>query len=107
VNRLREVINIALAILGILAVGFLMVLLWANRLDPVITQIVRDNFTVIIGLPFAFIAAFIVVALFRQGTGPVEFGGFGLNFKGSAGEVILWIFCFMAITGAIHILWRN
>ena len=70
---------------------------WVNRFDPVLTELVVKNFPAIIGLPFAFIAAFVVVAPFRQGSAPIEFGGFGVSFKGASGEIILWILCFLAI----------
>ena len=106
-NRVREIVNIILAIAGILIIGILIALLWINRFDTVLTNLVVSNFPAIIGLQFAFVAAFIVVALFRQGADPMEFGGFGLTFKGSAGEIVLWILSFLAITGTIHMLWRN
>jgi hypothetical protein len=54
----------------------------------------------------AAIAAFIIVALFRQNEQPLEFEGFGFKFRGASGEIVLWIACFAAITGAIYLLWQ-
>jgi hypothetical protein len=103
----RRVINLGVALAALAAVGLLVGAAWYNRFDPVLTALVVRNFAAIIGLPFAFIAAFVVVALFRQGETPVEFEGFGLKLKGAAGEIILWILCFVAIAGAIGLLWKG
>lgn len=103
----REIINIGIALIALSATATLIVAAWNNRFDPVLTDLVLRNFAAIIGLPFAFISAFVVVALFRQGAAPLEFIGFGVDFKGASGEVVLWILCFLAISGSIRLLWRN
>lgn len=103
----RRVINLGIAIAALLAVGLLLLAAWYNRFDPVLSGLVVRNFAAIIGLPFAFLGAFVVVALFRQGETPVEFEGFGLKLKGAAGEVVLWILCFVALAGAIAFLWKG
>jgi hypothetical protein len=106
-DRWRQLINLGIALVALMAVALLVVALWYNRFDEVLTNLVLRNFPVIIGLPFAFIAAFVVVALFRQGETPLEFEGFGLKLKGAAGEIVLWILCFVAIVGAIALLWKG
>jgi hypothetical protein len=58
-------------------------------------------------MPFAALAAFVVITLFRQGEHPIEFEGLGFKFKGASGEIVLWVFCFLAATGALHLLWRD
>jgi hypothetical protein len=103
----RRAINLGIALVALLAVALLVGAAWYNRFDPVLTELVVRNFAAIIGLPFAFIAAFVVVALFRQSETPVEFEGFGLKLKGAAGEIVLWILCFVAIAGAIAFLWKG
>jgi hypothetical protein len=103
----RPIINIGIALAALAATASLIVAAWVNRFDPVLTDLVVKNFPAIIGLPFAFIAAFVVVALFRQGSAPIEFTGLGLSFKGASGEIILWILCFLAISGSIRMLWRS
>jgi len=80
---------------------------WQNRFDPVLSDLVVKNFAAIIGLPFAFIAAFVVVALFRQGETPIQFEAFGLKLSGAAGEIVLWVLCFISIAGAIGFLWQK
>ena len=102
----RRVINLGVAVVSLIAVALLIAAVWHNRFDPVLSNLVVKNFAAIVGLPFAFIAAFIVIALFRQGETPIEFDGFGLKLKGAAGEIVLWIMCFVAISGSIAVLWR-
>ena len=103
----RRVINLGIALFALLGVALLITAVWSNRFDPVLSKLVVSNFAAIIGLPFAFIASFIVIALFRQGETPLEFDGFGLKLKGAAGEIVLWILCFLAMSGAIAVLWRS
>ncbi len=68
-------------------------------------EIVKSHFPATIGLPMAaLLAAFIVVGL-RHSDGPMKFEGLGFKFEGSSGQVILWVFCFLAITAAIKLLW--
>ena len=103
----RNAINIALALIGLIAVGVLFAAAWVNRYDPILTEMVVRNFPAIIGLPFAGLAAFVVVALFRQSEGVIEFEVSGLKLKGAAGQIVLWVLCFLAIVGAIALLWRS
>jgi hypothetical protein len=60
-------------VLFLAIVGLLIFVLWQSRFDSVVTDLVLRNLPTIIGLPFAFVAAFVVVALFRQGHTPMEF----------------------------------
>jgi hypothetical protein len=102
-DEARRKINIWVAIAGLASVTLLVFALW-NRVDgPMVTK----NLAAIGGLPFSFIAAFAIVALFRQGETPLDFEGFGVKMKGAAGEIILWLLCFLAISGAIALLWRT
>lgn len=103
----RQKLNITIAILLLANVGVLIFALWRNRFDPVVTDMVLKNFPTIIGLPFAFIASFVVVALFRQGDAPMAFKGLGLEFQGASGEVILWLLCFVATATMIKWFWVN
>jgi len=104
---MRRMTTLVLAVFAVVGLAILIWSLWANRYDPVLTQLVLSNFAVIVGLPFAAIAAFIVVAILRQSEQPVEFQGLGFRFRGPAGEIVLWIGCFLAIVGAIWLLWRG
>lgn len=70
-----------------------------------IVAIVKNHFAATIGLPMAaLLAAFIVVSL-RHSDGPMKFEGLGFKFEGSSGQVVLWVFCFLAITAAIRLVW--
>jgi hypothetical protein len=67
--------------------------------------ILRQRFAAIVGLPAAGAVAFVIVMVFRQTAGPIEFEAAFIKFKGAAGPVILWALCFLAIAGAIKMLW--
>ena len=63
------------------------------------------KFQVVVGLPAAAVAAFVIVTFLQQTAGPIEFEGFGFKFRGAAGQVVLWIICFLVIVVAIKWLW--
>ena len=69
-------------------------------------RIIEAQFAAVVGLPMAAVAAFIVVALFRQTEGPIEIEGPGFKLKGATGPVILWALCFWVIAWAIGALWK-
>ena len=69
------------------------------------SKIVEEHFAATIGLPMAaLLAAFIVVSL-RYSDGPIRFEGLGFKFEGASGQLVLWVFVFLAIAGAIRLLW--
>ncbi|TFF19149.1 hypothetical protein E3C22_20495 [Jiella endophytica] len=103
----RNAVNTAVALLILISVLALIFAAWLNRFDPILTKIVFRNFAAIIGLPFAFIGSFAIVALFRQTEGPINFEGFGMKLSGSSGQIVLWVICFLAIAGAIKLLWHG
>ncbi|MGZ7868287.1 hypothetical protein ACXR8U_21855 [Methylobacterium radiotolerans] len=103
----RQTTNAGIAVVGLLMAAVLIYALWANRYDSVVSDLVVKNFAAIIGLPFAFLASFIVIALFRQGENPIEFKGFGFDFKGASGEIVLWLLCFSTISSAIKVMWKD
>ena len=105
IDRARQILVLALAALAFVLLALLVVAAWQNRFDAVLTELVVGRFPAIIGLPFAALAAFLVVALFRQGEGPIEFEIIGAKFKGAAGQILLWIACFLSISAAIKLLW--
>ena len=67
--------------------------------------ILKDHFAAIVGLPGAAAVAFVIVVFLRQAEGPVEFEGLGFKVKGAAGQVLMWVLCFMSITAAIKWVW--
>lgn len=76
-----------------------------NSLDAVRTELLPQHFIAIVALPAAGAASFILIFIFRQTSGPVEIEGFSIKFKGAAGPLILWIMCFLAMAGAIKMVW--
>lgn len=73
--------------------------------DKWLIGIARKHFAATVGLPLAAVAATFVVSIFEITAGKIEFEGLGFKFRGASGPVILWIFCFLAISGAVSLLW--
>ena len=73
--------------------------------DPTFLNLLYKHLSVFIGIPIAGITAFCIVVVLEVQTGKIEIEGLGFKFKGASGPVILWIFCFLALTGAIKLLW--
>jgi hypothetical protein len=69
------------------------------------TEILRDHCAAIFGLPGAVATAFIIVIFLRQADGPIEFEALGFKFKGAAGQVVMWVLCFLAIAAALKLVW--
>jgi hypothetical protein len=76
---------------------------WADK--PGGHDILVVHYAAIVGLPAAAAVSFILVVLLRQIDGPIEFEGLGFKFRGAAGQVVLWVLCFLAFSGAIKLLW--
>jgi hypothetical protein len=106
VDQLRRWMMLGIALFAVLGIASLFVAVWMNRFDPILTDLVLANFPAIIGLPLAAITAFVVVAVFRQSENPIEFQALGFRLKGAAGEIVLWIACFLAIVIGIRLLWK-
>jgi hypothetical protein len=101
----RRWIGLGMSVVALAGISILAVALWLNRFDPVTTELVLKNFTVIIGLPLAAIMAFVVVVFFKQNERPMTIKFSGVELSGSSGEVFLWPVCFVAIAVMIHFLW--
>lgn len=67
--------------------------------------VAMTHFKAIVGLPAATMTALILVLILKQSAGPIEFKGLSFEFKGTSGEVILWVVCFLAIVFSIDKLW--
>jgi hypothetical protein len=77
--------------------------LW--REESFMLEIVKNHYAALVGLPLAGMGSMCIVMLFKYTSGPIEFKALGFEFRGASGPAVLWIFCFLAITGAIRILW--
>ena len=50
-------------------------------------------------------ASALIVIVFKQTDGSVEFEAGWVKFKGAAGPVVLWIMAFLAMVGGSRMLW--
>lgn len=72
----------------------------------VLFEIAKSHFAAIVGLPTAAVFSAFLVVVLQQASGPVKFEGLGFKFEGTSGQVVLWIFCFLAVAAAIKLLWN-
>jgi hypothetical protein len=91
-----------LASAGVLAYMILGATVFAFRESP---NLLRGYFPAIFGIPGAIIVAFVIVVFWRLTDGPVEFEGLGFKVNGAAGQIVMWVVCFLAIAGAIKLVW--
>lgn len=89
---------------SILAFAYIFYIIHWAFTSPEAPKLIAKHFVVILGLPICAIAAFVLVFLLKEGRAPIEIEGFSFKFKGAAGPVILWIFCFLAMVSGIKIL---
>ena len=73
--------------------------------DEVRTALLIEHYVAIVGLPAAGAAAFVLVFLFRQTSGPIEIEAFGTKFRGATGPLVLWNLCFLSMAAAIKMVW--
>ena len=104
-----EVLKSVIQFLFSLAVLFLglgyLVQLWMYGSSGIFDEILKQHFLVSVGIPFAMMAAATLVAIFEIQSGEIDFKGFGLNFSGSAGQIVMWVICFLSIISALKLLW--
>jgi hypothetical protein len=70
-----------------------------------IGSLLRDHIRAIVGLPMAAAVAFCLVTILEATSGNIEFKALGFEFKGASGPIVLWVLSFLAIVGALRILW--
>jgi len=68
-------------------------------------KILGEHLPAVVGVPAAASAAFVIVVFLRQTDGPIEFEGLGFKLKGAAGQILMWVICFLSIAGALKWLW--
>jgi hypothetical protein len=78
---------------------------WNILHEAWLLDVAREHFAATVGLPFAALAALVIVVVLEISAGPIEFEGFGLKFKGAADPVVFWILVFLAINASIKLLW--
>jgi len=68
-------------------------------------EIFKVHFAALFLVPMAALMSMCVVVLLRYTAGAIEFKGLGFDFKGASGQVVLWVFCFLALIAALKLLW--
>ena len=68
-------------------------------------QMIQRHPASTIGVAMSAISAYCLVALLEITRGPIEFEVLSFKFKGASGPVILWVFCFLAMTFGVWLLW--
>jgi len=97
------VILIGATVWGSWTIGFIVYHGWIQA--PWLMELMLEHFAALICVPMAALMAMSVVILLRFSVGPIEFRGLGFEFKGAAGQVVFWIFCFLAIVYGFYLLW--
>lgn len=64
-----------------------------------------EHYPVVIGLPFVAICCLGIVVLVEITEGEIEVKLPGVSFKGTAGQAILWLTCFMGMSISVKLLW--
>lgn len=100
--------RILITLLAVVAVATL-VGLWVTFVDlpkAEYVKLVVGHFPVVVGLPMAAIASFVLVAYLQQRSGEgLKFKGLGFEFEGPSGQVVLWVLCFIVIALMIKVMW--
>jgi hypothetical protein len=68
-------------------------------------EIVAAHFAATVGLPCAALASLFVVLFLEIKSGHIEFELWAAKFHGASGEVVLFVFVFLAMALGIKMLW--
>jgi hypothetical protein len=74
-------------------------------LDELRRQLLALHFVAIVGVPGISAAAFLLVMVFRQIEGPIEFEFLSVKFKGASGPIIMWAITVWTVAGAVKMVW--
>ena len=105
-NLFKSVFAWIVAILFIASGIFIFLFAFSGEMNPLYIELYQDHFSAIVGLPAAaFISTFLILLLKITEKEPLEFSVLQVTFKGTSGEIVLWIFMYMVIVSSIKILW--
>lgn len=105
-QKLLKAVAKALVLAGVVPIGGVFVyVLWQMQGDPGAFPIACKHFAAVVGLPGAAFASLWFVTFLEQTRGQIEIKIHWFEFKGASGPIILWVIGFLAITGAIAMLW--
>ena len=94
-----------LAIVGLFGALWLKALYYTGLYNEDLYKELLKHTAATVGLPLSALAALGIVIILEIYSGDIEFEALGFKFKGASGPVILWVICFLSISGAIKILW--
>ena len=98
----RWIVLLATTAWGLFAGGFLA---YHSLWEGFLVDLTKKQFAAMILVPMAALMAFCVVILLEWTSGEIEFSGLSFTFKGASGPIVLWVFCFLAITSALQMFW--
>jgi hypothetical protein len=106
-NTATQIVAMSIAVIAalLMAASLLYSIYFIKKEFQFWPEILRYHYAAIIGLPSAAIFSFILVVLLRQIDGPIIIEGFGFKFQGAAGQIVMWILCFLAMAAGIKICW--
>ena len=94
---------LVMAIASLAALGLALRLFFSE--PSLYRALMADHVRAMIGIPIAAAGAFCVLLVFEARAGQLEFEALGFRFRGGAGPAVIWVFAFLAIAGAIRLLW--
>lgn len=96
-------------LLGTYFFGFLIYQTVWGESDPTswLVKLTNNHYAALVGTPMSAVTAFCIVSLLEVTSGPIEFEAFGFKFRGASGPIVLWVFCFLSIVAAFHLLWPD
>lgn len=68
-------------------------------------QMVQEHPASTVGIGISAVSAFFIVAVLEFTTGAIQFEALGFKFHGAAGQVVLWVLCFLSMVFATWLLW--
>ena len=68
-------------------------------------EVIIHHFAAVIGLPMAALGSLALVLVLRTIAGNIEVKILGVEFKGAAGPLLMWILCFATMAIAISKVW--
>jgi hypothetical protein len=108
-SRLRTAVAL-LSVMFVFGVG----LLFAHRIfslaeDSDAWQVIAlTNLPAVVGVPLIAVFAFMIVVVMEKTTdGEVSVKMPGFHFQGPSGPIIMWVICFLALVGAVRLLWQG
>ena len=70
-----------------------------------IMDVLTNHMPVMLSLPVAGATSLIIVLFLGTVSGEIEFKMIGMEFKGASGPIVMWVFCYLAITLSIKLMW--